>query len=93
MALRTFTADDGRTWTVWLVRPTQSTKSRHGVPAEWLAFQTDDESERRRLRDVPPGWEELPDYRLEQLRGMAEIVTRRARPGAADRDSWTGAGP
>ena len=33
MALRTFTADDGRTWNVWPGRPTQSLNPRRGPAA------------------------------------------------------------
>jgi hypothetical protein len=76
MALRTFTAADGRTWTVWLVRPTRAANPDLGIPGEWLAFQNDDESERRRLREVPQNWADLTDERLDMLRRMAEVVTR-----------------
>jgi hypothetical protein len=76
MALRTFLAADGRMWTVWLVRPSRSAEPQLGIPVEWLAFQSDDESERRRLREVPPHWEELSDERLELLRRIADVVTR-----------------
>lgn len=76
MALRTFLAADGHRWTVWLVRPTQSAKPKLGIPSEWLAFQNDDESERRRLRELPAHWDDLSDERLDLLRRMAEVVTR-----------------
>jgi hypothetical protein len=76
MALRSFLASDGHTWTVWHVQPTRGTQARPGIPAEWLAFQIDDESERRRLRQFPPDWEALSDERLDLLRRMAEVVNK-----------------
>ena len=79
MALRTFLAADGGTWTVWLVRPGRSSGPQPGIPEEWLAFQNEDESERLRLREVPPGWEELSDAHLDVLRRMADAVRRPSR--------------
>jgi hypothetical protein len=73
MALRTFVGSDGRTWRVWLVRA-KSSSLLLGRGREWLAFQTEDESERRRLRAVPAGWAQLSDERLDLLRGVAEGV-------------------
>ncbi len=93
MALRTFLAADGHTWTVWLVRPSRSAHPQLGIPVEWLAFQSDDESERRRLLEVPPHWEDLSDERLDLLRRIAEVVTRptggHTAPRAAHRDDPT----
>jgi hypothetical protein len=76
MALRTFPASDGRMWTVWLVQPTRAASPLLGIPQEWLAFQNDDETERRRLREVPPDWADLSDERLDLLRCLAEVVRR-----------------
>jgi hypothetical protein len=85
MALRTFTASDGRPWTVWLVQP--STRSPLlGAPGAWLAFQNEDGSERRRLRVFPTGWADLSDERLDLLRRMADPVKphkgRHSPPGS-----------
>ena len=74
MALRSFLSRDGTTWTVWQVRADSPT-SVPGTPTEWIAFQNADGTERRRLLDAPPGWDELPDDRLDLLRRMAEPVT------------------
>lgn len=73
MALRTFLADDGSQWTVWSIRK-GSAATLVAAPAEWLAFQNEDCTERRRLFDVPSGWDELPDERLDLLRRAAEPV-------------------
>jgi hypothetical protein len=74
MALRTFRAGDGSQWTVWSIRA-GSAGVVAGPPAEWLAFQNEDCTERRRLFDIPAGWDELSDERLELLRRVAEPVT------------------
>jgi hypothetical protein len=73
MALRIFIASDGRAWRVWLVRSTNPT-SRFVKPPEWLAFQSEDERERRRLYQVPANWADLSDQRLELLLRVAEQV-------------------
>jgi hypothetical protein len=73
MALRTFQASDGRTWRVWMVR-TSKPNSRFARSPEWLAFQTEDESERRRLHQVPANWADLSDERLDLLLRVAELV-------------------
>ena len=87
MALRTFQASDGRTWQVWLVRASKP-NSRFVKSPEWLAFQTEDESEHRRLRQVPANWADLSDERLDLLLRVAERTDRpssgRATPGTAD---------
>jgi hypothetical protein len=78
-------ASDGQTWTTWLVEPSSGSPLL-GVPKAWLAFQNEDGSERRRLREFPATWADLPDDRLDLLRRMAELVgTARGRyspPGA-----------
>lgn len=76
MPLRTFLASDGTHWMVWLVRP-GGTPALPGTPPEWLAFQNADESERRRLVEVPSDWEELSDERLELVRRLATPVPPR----------------
>ena len=74
MPLRTFRAGDGSQWTVWSIR-TAGAGAVAKPPAEWLAFQNEDCTERRRLFDVPAGWSELSDERLDLLRQVAEPVT------------------
>jgi hypothetical protein len=89
MALRTFQASDGRMWRVWLVRASKP-NSRFVKTPEWLAFQTEDESERRRLHQVPANWADLSDERLDLLLRVAEVIDRpprgRATPTAEPSD-------
>jgi hypothetical protein len=70
MAIRSFRYSDGTTWTVWRVSST--VQNVPGAPAEWLAFQNEASTERRRLFEVPPHWDELPDSELERLLRLAE---------------------
>ena len=88
MAIRTFRASDGTRWTVWLVR-SGSMGSVPGTPAEWLAFQNDEGTERRRLMEIPPDWAELPDERMDLLRRIAEPAILLSRhhspPGGIER--------
>ena len=74
MSLRIFRANDGSRWTVWHVRA-GSTVNVPGTPLEWLAFQSEDGNERRRLLEIPPNWTEASDQRLDLLRRMADPVT------------------
>jgi hypothetical protein len=87
MALRTYTAPDGTTWTVWLVQST-GIGGVPGAPSEWLAFQNDDGTERRRLAEIPDGWDALPEERLDLLRRIAEPVkgwaARHTPPGGVE---------
>ena len=59
MALRTFAASDGTTWTAWLVQ-SGFAATVPGTPTEWLAFQNEANTERRtRLLPRPElanGW-------------------------------------
>jgi hypothetical protein len=71
MAMRSFRARDGATWTVWRV---ESTFGVAGTPEEWLAFQNEDGSARLRLLEIPASWDTFPDEGLEQLRIMAAPV-------------------
>jgi hypothetical protein len=73
MGLRNFQSTDGASWTVWLVR-TGSVGAVPGTPSEWLAFQNEDGSERRRLMEIPPNWTELSDHGLDLLLRRAEPV-------------------
>ena len=94
MALRTFVAPDGTTWTIWLVQ-SKGTAPVPGTPAEWLAFQNADGTERRRLLEIPAGWETLADDRLDLLRRIAEPVKgwteRHTPPGGLEQRDPSGA--
>jgi hypothetical protein len=74
MELRTFRANDGSRWTVRLIRA-ESAGRVPGTPTEWLAFQSETGTERRRLLEIPARWAELSDERMDLLRRMAEPVT------------------
>lgn len=74
MPLRSFRADDGTCWKVWRTRAGYLGRDRD-APTEWLAFQKDDGTERRRLMQIPATWFELSDERLELLRRVAEPVS------------------
>jgi hypothetical protein len=76
MALRVFTDRDGHEWNAWLVRPVSGDASP--LPARyregWVCFERTDGAGRCRLPvdQLPPGWEMLPDERLDLLRRVAE---------------------
>jgi hypothetical protein len=53
--------------------------SRFVKSPEWLAFQTEDGSERRRLRQVPANWADLSDERLDLLLRVADLRSRNAK--------------
>jgi hypothetical protein len=95
MALRTFVASDGKTWTAWLVQ-SSGVVAVPGTPTEWLAFQNEDGTERRRLLEIPDGWELLPDERLDLVRRIAEPVkqwaSRHTPPGGIDQHDPRGTG-
>lgn len=84
MALRVFTDREGVEWNVWHVRPTSTegsslhTRFRNG----WVCFQRADGTERYRMPidEVPPGWEVLPDDRLDLLRRVAAQPAERDLP-------------
>ncbi len=79
MAVRVFSDQQGREWSVWRVQPTSSTAGlQERFQNGWLCFELVDGSERARLPfdDVPPAWEELPDERLELMRRLAEVASR-----------------
>lgn len=87
MSLKPFLASDGRVWSVWRVQ-SGSAGQMAGMPGEWLAFQSEDGTERRRLFEIPDQWEDLPDDRLDLLRRMAEpsrSAERPSPPGGMDR--------
>ena len=95
MASRSFRANDGTPWTAWLVQA--GTANVPGMPSQWLAFQNEEGTERRRLMQVVAGWEQLSDERLDLLRRMAEpvvlFVKRHSPPdGIARNDALRGEG-
>ena len=80
-------------WTVWRVEAS-SAMVVPGSPSVWLAFQTEDGAERRRLIDFPDDWERLSEQLLDLLRRMAEPVSawrRPSPPGGVEQHSAAGA--
>jgi hypothetical protein len=78
MALRVFADRDGQEWNAWRVRPTTGSQSLHERFREgWICFETVNGTGRCRLPldEVPPGWDQLPDDRLDLLRRVAQIST------------------
>ena len=76
MALRAFADRDGQVWSVWLVRPTAGSASLHERFRDgWICFEQVNGTARCRLPmdEVPPGWEALPDDRLDLLRRVAQL--------------------
>ena len=82
--VREFADANGRTWQVWEVPPEQLSARRPGAYAGdyqsgWLAFESADGKERRRLPRYPRDWRELPVRAIESLCVEAEPVTRSRR--------------
>ena len=81
--IREFTDRDGREWRVWAVTPSHSrTSKRESNLGEfeqgWLAFETLDEDQRKRLPHYPAAWMTMSDAKLQELLGLAvEAPTRR----------------
>jgi hypothetical protein len=89
-AIREFTDRDGKQWRVWAVVPTHTRGSkREATLGEfeegWLAFETLDETERKRLPHYPANWRTLSAAKLQELLGLAiEAPTRRPEPRSPD---------
>jgi hypothetical protein len=84
MALRVFADEQGRSWQVWDVLASVGARGvREDLRNGWLCFELVGGGERCRLpfNEVPPGWEQLSDDKLELLRrsAMTEDASRRAR--------------
>jgi hypothetical protein len=71
MSIRSFRARNGSTWTVRRIE-SNARILVPGAPREWLAFQDESGTDRRRIFNVPPNWEDLSDERLDLLRRYAE---------------------
>jgi hypothetical protein len=89
--IRDFLDADGRLWHVWEVPPEQlSARARPGTYAGeyeggWLAFESQDNAERRRLPGYPREWRELTNDRIEGLCRDAQLVKRRTRAANDER--------
>lgn len=88
MALREFTDGTGCRWRVWDIRPEQMHKAARAedhlqsVISGWLAFESDESTEKRRLSPIPSGWETATDAQLERLLRQAEPVRGGGGEGA-----------
>lgn len=84
--IREFADAEGREWRVWPVTPGSArigkTEPSLGEFQEgWLAFETLDESLRRRLPHYPADWLSVSEEKLrELLRKAVDVPTRRTEP-------------
>ena len=80
MALREFTASDGRQWRVWDVtpesmHPTTRTEDYLAPYLEgWLVFESLDGTAKCRLHPIPKGWNEAPSEELEEMLHRSESI-------------------
>jgi hypothetical protein len=77
MALRVFTDREGRERRVWEVQlSADEVGVREDLRGGWLCFELVRGGERCRLplADVMPGWEQLSDAQLDELRRTATAV-------------------
>ena len=81
MPVREFVDAAGVPWRVWNTTPSSRVALTLGYEDGWLTFEAD--GILRRLKPVPPGWDELADAELERLCRSAGPVTRRFRHGGA----------
>ncbi len=76
MGLASFLDSNGKRWRVWKVETPSSRAHLMDVRYRdgWLVFEREDQSERRRLQQVPEDWASLPPQRLELLCDVAVPV-------------------
>jgi hypothetical protein len=84
MAVREFTAGDGRRWRAWDVTPEtlEALTRAEDYLADcyrdgWVVFETFDGTDKRRLYPPPYGWEHRTDAQLDDLLSRAEILRPR----------------
>ena len=88
MALREFSDDQGLRWRAWDILPGQlhpSTRSEdymQGFEDGWIAFESEDGSQRARLSPVPRGWEQGTEEELRALLAHAERPRKRGGASA-----------
>ena len=99
MALREFTDRSGSRWLVWDIRPEQMPAAiraedhLQNVLNGWLAFETADGVEKRRLAPIPSRWESAGEAELQRFLERAEAVRTEAsaparqEPASAPRDN------
>lgn len=97
--IRDFVDANGRLWHVWEVPPEQlSARARPGTYAGdfeggWLAFESGDGAERRRLPGYPREWREMTNDLIEGLCRDAKPVARKKRPASGESTDQTGDTP
>ena len=80
MALREFSASDGRQWRVWDVTPesmhpaTRTEDYLAPYMEGWLVFEAVDETAKCRLHPIPTGWTDADDSTLEEMLHRAEPI-------------------
>jgi len=86
MAVREFTARDGRRWRAWDVSPesvTPLTRAEDYLADcfrdGWVVFETIDGSEKRRLCPPPYAWDHRSDANLDDLLMRAEVLRPRGQ--------------
>jgi hypothetical protein len=87
MAVREFKDRSGREWRAWDVIPGDFSARTNDEDflatlyyTGWIAFETSDGSDRRRLYPIPKGWSEVSDDELEGLLEKAEAVRQKKLP-------------
>jgi hypothetical protein len=96
MPLREFTDSTGRRWRVWDIRPEQmhaATRAEdhlQNVINGWLAFESANGDEKRRLAPIPAKWESATEGELEDMLERAESA--RSEPGVTRRGEASGPG-
>lgn len=87
MALVVFTDARGERWRAWNIEADsvrQSSYLGEEFRSGWLCFESEITGERRRLADVPSGWESMAPDRLDLLCRAATAVTRRTPERAVE---------
>lgn len=65
--MRTYKSHDGRTWTVWEVKPDRGAQLlTPRMAGGWLCFESGEE--KHRVAPIPRGWLRMDDEDLEALR-------------------------
>ena len=80
MASRNFVDSRGVEWRAWSTVPEGSTVLSSDYAQGWLTFESADAL--RRLVPIPPGWDAVPDERLELFCRLAAEVPRHTGPFA-----------
>lgn len=100
MALREFTAEDGREWHVWDITPekmhptTRAEDYLQGVLEGWLVFEAADGESKARLYPIPATWITATEDELrEMLRGAEPVREQAERKSGMKRVVSSGLAP